>query len=62
MLPLQPLDVSGRRLDESYVDFRWIWSVRRSLLIDRLACLSPTYLELMYERLEHFLTRRTLTT
>ncbi len=58
MFPLPVLDVDGEHLDEGYVDFRWIWSVKRSLLVTRLAGLSSAYLELMYSHLERFLTRR----
>lgn len=58
MFPLPALDVGGEHLDEGYVDFRWIWSVKRSLLAKRLAGLSPAYLELMYSHLEGFLTRQ----
>ena len=59
MFPLPPLEVGDERLDEGYVDFRWIWSVKRSLLAKRLAGLSGPYLESMYRHLERFLTRRT---
>ena len=60
MFPLPPLDVDGEHLGESYVDFRWIWSVKQSLLARRLAGLSASYLELMYSHLERFFTRRHL--
>ena len=59
MFPLPPLEVGDECLDEGYVDFRWIWSVKRSLLAKRLAGLSGLYLESMYRHLERFLTRRT---
>ena len=58
MFPLPPLEVGDERLNEGYVDFRWIWSVKRSLLAKRLAGLSELYLESMYRHLEKFLTRR----
>ena len=60
MFPLPPLDVGGEHLDEGYVDFRLIWSVKRVLLVKRLAGLSTDYLELMYSHLEHFFTRQRL--
>ena len=62
MFPLPQLEVDGERLDEGYVDFRWIWSVKRSLLVRRLAGLSDRYLESMYRHLEMFLTRRRVST
>jgi hypothetical protein len=58
MFPLPPLDVGGTSYGEAYVDFRLIWSVKQSLLTQRLASLSETYLQSMYNHLMLFLTRR----
>ncbi len=58
MFPLPPLNIGGTSLGEAYVDFRLIWSVKQSILTERLACLSEGYLQSMYHHLLLFLTRR----
>ena len=58
LFPLAPLDVGGVRFGEAYIDFRLIWSVKQSILTNRLATLSKTVRHSLYEHLILFLTRR----
>ena len=55
--PLAPLEVGSFRLGEAYVDFRLIWSVKQSILTNRLATLSETVRHSLYAHLFFFLTR-----
>jgi hypothetical protein len=57
LFPLQAFSVEGRQLDEGYVDFRYIWSVKQSIVTDRLATLGETALRALYGHLFVFLTR-----
>ena len=55
--PLPSFKVGTRQIPESYVDFRHIWSVRQSMLTDRLASISDEARFSLYEHLFTFFTR-----
>jgi hypothetical protein len=55
--PLPPFKLGTRQIPESYVDFRHIWSVRQSILTNRLASISQQARLSLYEHLFTFFTR-----
>jgi hypothetical protein len=55
--PLPAFTVGARDIPEGYADLRHIWSVRQSLLVDRLASIADTARFSLYEHLFTFFTR-----
>jgi hypothetical protein len=55
--PIPALDGSSRPVAESYVDLRHIWSVRQSILIERVTSVSDGARLSLYEHLFTFFTR-----
>ena len=58
--PIPSVDLCARHVPDSYVDLRYIWSVKQSILTSRVVAVTDTARLSLYEHLFTFFTRQRL--